>query len=438
MRSTTASPLALLALTCAVLGAQASVIVFRESGGVQCGTGRSCVSALACPEIISVHQLVGRPICGFSGRIPFICCRLRSGGDGQSGDVTSDERLTSSSIVSDGQLPPPDAAGQRSPLAPDAFAEETTETEPEDEEDAEWDDGSCGLVSLSSALQRQRRDTSSAPLQPVEEVIPPPETDRFRTEVVQGRGVDQPGRWPWMAAVGRQRPGDPTPTWLCGGALLSARWVVTAAHCVPTDDVASLRVRVGELRLSAPAAVERGVTRVLRHPEQTAALHDLALLQMNRPVRRSETVSAVCLPSPGADFTGLPVTLTGWGRLSFGGATADVLQEAQLRVTDTAQCEAAYSRLAGFSHSFPGGFNGSVLCAGDGPTGGEDACQGDSGGPLVYRAAATGGEAQYLLVGVVSTGIGCGNPHFPGLYTRVASYVPWIRAVVFGEEPVEK
>ncbi|KAF0311956.1 Serine proteinase stubble [Amphibalanus amphitrite] len=316
------------------------------------------------------------------------------------------------------------------------FTEETTETDPDDD-DAGWDEGLCGLVSTDSPLQRRRRETSS-PLKPVEEVIPPPKTDRFRTEVVQGRDVNQPGRWPWMAAVGRQRPGHPTPTWLCGGALLSARWVVTAAHCVPTDEVASLRVRFGELRLSAPAAVERGVSRVLRHPDQTAALHDLALLQMNRHVRRSDTVRAVCLPPSGADFTGRPVTLTGWGRLSFGGATADVLQEAQLRVTDTAQCEAAYSHLAGFSHSFPGGFGGSVLCAGDGPTGGEDACQGDSGGPLVYRsAAATGGEAQYLLVGVVSTGIGCGNPHFPGLYTRVASYVPWIRAVVFGEA-VEK
>ncbi|KAF0304308.1 Serine proteinase stubble [Amphibalanus amphitrite] len=326
---------------------------------------------------------------------------------------------------------------QEPPLGP--FAEKNASTEPEDEEDAEWDEGSCGLVCTASPLQRQRREISTAPLQPVKEVIPPPETDRFRTEVVQGRDVDQPGRWPWMAAVGRQRPGDPTPTWLCGGALLSARWVITAAHCVPTDEVASLRVRVGELRLSAPAAVERGVTRVLRHPDQTAALHDLALLRLDRPVRHSDTVLAVCLPSPGADFSGLPVTLTGWGRLSFGGATADVLQEAQLRVTDTTQCEAAYSRLAGFSYSFPGGFSGSVLCAGDGPTGGEDACQGDSGGPLVYRAAAaTGGEARFMLVGVVSTGIGCGNPHFPGLYTSVASYVPWIRAIVFGEEAVEK
>lgn len=57
-----------------------------------------------------------------------------------------------------------------------------------------------------------------------------------------------------------------------------------------------------------------------------------------------------------------------------------------------------------------------MLCAGH-REGGKDACQGDSGGPLVARNA---------LIGVVSWGIGCGNPEFPGVYANVANLREWI------------
>jgi len=52
---------------------------------------------------------------------------------------------------------------------------------------------------------------------------------------------------------------------------------------------------------------------------------------------------------------------------------------------------------------------------------GKDSCSGDSGGPLMRVAGST-----VYQVGVVSWGIGCGKAEFPGVYTRVASLLPWI------------
>lgn len=73
-----------------------------------------------------------------------------------------------------------------------------------------------------------------------------------------------------------------------------------------------------------------------------------------------------------------------------------------------------------------------MICAAD-P--GKDSCQGDSGGPLVTseneRYKLSTGHinpflSRFALIGVVSFGIGCANPDFPGVYARVTAVKDWI------------
>ena len=52
--------------------------------------------------------------------------------------------------------------------------------------------------------------------------------------------------------------------------------------------------------------------------------------------------------------------------------------------------------------------------------------QGDSGGPLVQHNDATDA---YQQIGVISSGFGCGNPEFPGLYVSVRHHLGFIDAV---------
>ena len=58
-----------------------------------------------------------------------------------------------------------------------------------------------------------------------------------------------------------------------------------------------------------------------------------------------------------------------------------------------------------------------MLCAGF-YEGGRDACQGDSGGPLIIDDH---------IVGIVSWGLGCARPAFPGVYTAIGTVRDWIR-----------
>ena len=48
-----------------------------------------------------------------------------------------------------------------------------------------------------------------------------------------------------------------------------------------------------------------------------------------------------------------------------------------------------------------------------------DSCQGDSGGPIVCDGK---------LSGVISFGRGCANASFPGVYTKIQSYIEWIES----------
>ena len=65
-----------------------------------------------------------------------------------------------------------------------------------------------------------------------------------------------------------------------------------------------------------------------------------------------------------------------------------------------------------------------MVCAGD-SNGGKDSCQGDSGGPLICSD-----NGLSVLTGLVSFGYQCGLAKFPGVYTRMTSYLEWVKGTM--------
>ncbi|TRY68276.1 hypothetical protein TCAL_05636 [Tigriopus californicus] len=230
------------------------------------------------------------------------------------------------------------------------------------------------------------------------------------------------GHHPWQAALIKQSFLSKRIS--CGGALIGKRWVITAAHCVYSTPVSSMRVRLGEWNVreqSEPFPHEDyEVERKIEHKgyEPATFKNDIALVRLNRDVKYRQHIIPVCLPSPNEVFTDKPAVVVGWGRTAHGQlSTPARLQEVEVEVVDSTSCQDWFRQ----NNRKETIFQKEFICAGF-VTGGKDSCQGDSGGPLVTQKDGRG-----VLIGLVSWGISCARPKLPGVYTNIAHFSSWVQ-----------
>lgn len=254
---------------------------------------------------------------------------------------------------------------------------------------------------------------------------------------VVGGNSTYEGEFPWAVSI--QRHGNHH----CGGVIVGRRWVLTAAHCVRSQLVGNLVVRTGGHTLtrsmnSISSHLERDylVDQIVMHDDfsrydnLTASQMkssantnnaDIALLRLRSDIQWNELAWPVCFPNKeSGNFSGHDATVIGWGKLSEKSEDfSNELQKVKLTIIDNKVCQ-NWFRQAG--REMP--IDDRVICAGF-KNGGKDACHGDSGGPLLSKI-----NGHYVVVGVVSTGIGCARPLLPGLYSRVSSYIGWIERYI--------
>jgi secreted trypsin-like serine protease len=281
----------------------------------------------------------------------------------------------------------------------------------------------AALFASTSATPQSAQDDVSEPLRNARVF--------YRTGVwlvepkIMGGFRATPGDDPWQAALllpgADNAPRQP----FCGGSVIAAEWILTAAHCVDRQTRPEhVDVLVGTNNYSS-GGTRINVRQIFVHPDfrpKPLRWNDIALLRLARPVGTG--IRPIPTPARGVEPALIPprqkVRVTGWGAVGQGGGWVKDLRAVEVQIVSHSLCTDEVS--------YPDGrITESMVCAGYG-TGGRDSCQGDSGGPMTTMMGGT-----RYLAGIVSWGDKCGQPNKYGVYTRVARFDTWIAQCMSGD-----
>ncbi|MFJ2395559.1 S1 family peptidase [Streptomyces sp. NPDC087843] len=239
--------------------------------------------------------------------------------------------------------------------------------------------------------------------------------------IVNGSRVTSAAKYPWMAQIQILRDGRHQGS--CTGTLVSESWVLTAGHCVGSQEI---RVVLGTTALRTQTDASLRVLRVVRHPRYASGRHlryDAALLRLDTPVSFGRTVAPLTLP-PSSRLTSYPgpLVVAGWGHTREDGPAPDTLLE-------TYQAESGRCFRQGLRRKL----HVCTLIRNHRAT-----CYGDSGAPLMHR----NDRGEFTLVGISSAIVGdhpCGAEGQENYFARVTALVDWIRHWIHHRtEPLER
>ncbi|TRY68083.1 hypothetical protein DNTS_034802, partial [Danionella cerebrum] len=226
-----------------------------------------------------------------------------------------------------------------------------------------------------------------------------------RSSRIVGGNVSRLGQIPWQVSLHYQNQH------LCGGAVISERWILTAAHCVYGFDQPVLwSVYAGVVNQPLSGSGSLSVEKIIYHANYRpkSLSYDIALMKLSLPLSFNDKVLPICLPSYDEIFKdGQMCLVSGWGATVNDGEASVSLHVAQAPLLSRRDCHRA--DLTSWN-----------ICAGF-LKGGAGTCQGDSGGPLACQ------NSGWTLTGTASWDESCGQKNKPGVYTSITKGLTWIQ-----------
>ncbi|XP_065204423.1 uncharacterized protein LOC135834471 isoform X2 [Planococcus citri] len=243
----------------------------------------------------------------------------------------------------------------------------------------------------------------------------------------------QPGEYPHTALIGYQSSRSESDIeWGCDGALISERFVISAAQCGNTPNWGEAKwVMLGVVDLFSPAdearhsvyKIERRYDSPYYKPPQF--YHDVTIFLLNASVPITPFIRPACLFNSAHNPFNTKATVTGWITTVQQRGTA--LQKSTITVVDDEKCRTSYR--SGTQRLEQGYDSNTMVCAGNSNEG-DGLCASLAGSPLQI---ATGNETcPWILLGVKSFGVSCGvrENAQPDVFTKISYNLSWVQSLL--------
>ncbi|XP_063610560.1 serine protease Hayan-like [Penaeus indicus] len=238
-------------------------------------------------------------------------------------------------------------------------------------------------------------------------------------------GRDESKWRPWLVALGQKKGSAFEIT--CGGALVTSRHVLIAAHCMASPRLPKpTHVRLGNPHSAGNSdgslPLDLAIAKFVDAGYDLKNLgNDVGVITLERAAPLSDMIRPVCLPYRFMfdGFRYQEVDVTGWSQSATSPQKVD--EPAQIAISRASVvglgvCERTYLKEV---ESLT--LTNQQMCA---VVEEDQPCLNDNGAPVTYLDDVT--TNKHFLVGLTSFGFGCKQPFSPGVYIRVGAFLEWI------------
>ena len=231
-----------------------------------------------------------------------------------------------------------------------------------------------------------------------------------KSQIIGGSNALDPSKFPHHVSISLEDKD------ICGGSIIHKYFVLTAAHCLYSNNLQNYKINVGSVFFQQ-GFYWHTISRIIKHEkfDENIIIHDIGLLKVSSPFVSNSLVKSIDIYDSKIS-EGMIATVIGWG-VDQNDKLQEILQKLQVPILNHAECGKFYKYEVRMTKYH--------ICAGYYTYGSHyvvRSSSGDSGGSLILDEK---------IVGIVSYGQYDEPNRFkltcPTIYTAVPMYQEWIK-----------